>query len=734
MYDVLACSSTHEGCGWNVILSTNEFHFQSSNPGPPSFKALTSSVFCWFKMSATLLQPTDEQAVPPPPEPQLEVPEEREPLGPDQDREASVTMSIVSEAILSDIKPAIQKSEKWRVLVYGISEPDQEEANEHHLSLLGGIIGDQISPDKKTLTNFGFKKNGVAIIIHVGSHEQCTVTYEDVDLLLFFVAAKKGVLDFSKIEAQVREITETKGAMIWKHSVIVLTGVDANAEDFQKKQGNVSTRLETLLNTWRSQISHSLSKAIGDEVGVTSDDVLIQPAGKQEQPDLPTPLEKWFSQLWNGCFLSSKVKSMPAILKLAMRRITNTVRSKDIQKCSFHLQPIEAKIEPLNIKERITEIGRKAPIRASTRGAMVGAVIAGALAFGVTSPDITTPIGIGIAVAGGVLGACVAAAFCRKTQPVSREPEKIRTSELKPFYTELLTLTPSICTYLTNWAKLQDKCKIVVAGIEGEGVSTVAAALTEQEPTKGTKLYKKRIAKTNASIVVHDFPGLPKEGDKQVKARELVDFQKNYSTNLLIFCIPITSSREDFVYSHHLKYLDRLREVDSTILSHTVIALTHINELREEIREQNINLQTTFKQFFVEELQKWIKHIKMILQKYTNSEDSIANLPIIPVGDVEVKVDFSDDENPTPDTQFHWLSELLVHAMPATEPEGLPTLIKTNKRRLEEQPDEYIKVDQTQELIVKAQCTMFSKIGLRDRSHQGEAIGLMLGMNDEQEW
>ena len=192
------------------------------------------------------------------------------------------------------------------------------------------------------------------------------------------------------------------------------------------------------------------------------------------------------------------------------------------------------------------------------------------------------------------------------------------------------------------------------------------------------------------------------------------------------------------MYSLHLKYLDHLHELDSTVLSHTVIALTHINELREEYEKQNINSQTTFIQFFEDLLQKWRKRIKVELQNYTSIEDDIAsiiaNIPVIPVGNVEVSIDFSNDENPTPDTQFHWLSELLIHSMQATKPEGLPTLIKANKRRIQELPDEYHKVDKPRELITKAQCSMFSKIGLRDRSHQGEAIGFMLGVNDEQKW
>ena len=88
--------------------------------------------------------------------------------------------------------------------------------------------------------------------------------------------------------------------------------------------------------SWTSQIQQALASSIGDEENVTQSDAVIRPAGSKEEPDLPKPHEKWFSQVWLGCFLSSKLYSIPAIMKLAQGRIANKVSNQEILQLNFN--------------------------------------------------------------------------------------------------------------------------------------------------------------------------------------------------------------------------------------------------------------------------------------------------------------------------------------------------------------------------------------------------------------
>ena len=114
--------------------------------------------------------------------------------------------------------------------------------------------------------------------------------------------------------------------------------------------------------------------------------------------------------------------------------------------------------------------------------------------------------------------------------------------------------------------------------------------------------------------------GFPKVGGKQLKAKE---FQNNKNTHLLVFCIPMTSPKEDFVYSPHVKYLERLCEVNDKILCNTVIALTHANEMRAEMNKRNDLSQTSLHQFFHDELRRWKLQISMVLEKYIHIDSEI---------------------------------------------------------------------------------------------------------------
>lgn len=164
-----------------------------------------------------------------------------------------------------------------------------------------------------------------------------------------------------------------------------------------------------------------------------------------------------------------------------------------------------------------------------------------------------------------------------------------------------------------------------------------------------------------------------------------------------------------------------------------VIALTHANEMQAEMHKSNDSSSKSLQQFFSDELEGWKKQVKHALSKYVQLDDKIAEkVPVIPVGNVKPSINLSIGEKPSVVTQYHWLSELLLQAMPVIKPEGLPTLIKTNRNRFEEQPNKYIDRNRAPEAIFEAQCSMFQRIGLRDKKHPGEAIGLILGINDKQ--
>ncbi len=104
--------------------------------------------------------------------------------------------------------------------MYGVNEPDQQEANEPHMHILSGILGKEISPDKRTIPNFDFSSNGVTVTVHIGSHPECNVSHDEVDLMVYFISVKRKIVNHFHV-VKIGEITTARGAMVWKHSVIV---------------------------------------------------------------------------------------------------------------------------------------------------------------------------------------------------------------------------------------------------------------------------------------------------------------------------------------------------------------------------------------------------------------------------------------------------------------------------------------------------------------------------------
>ena len=670
-------------------------------------------------------------------------------ITPANDEEVPPTLDGITPAndeevppTLDGIIPAIRKSNAWRILVNGVNNCYTQEQDNHHWSVLCGIIGEQVSEDNRILPNFICrKKNGVIVTIQFGDNAECEVTAEDVDLLVFFLPINGNLLD-RKFAQKVSEITTKRNAMIWKHSIIILTGVDRTVESGNLKRGEAPLYLKTNLEQWTQGIQQALN-----DNNVSETEVPIIPAGRREQPDLPKPYEKWFLHLWHGCFTSSKVDSIPAILKLAQGRIRNDVKNTEIVERDFYKQYIRANENSVDIPRKIKVGfglgGSAAIIGGAAIGATTGGLIGG-LALGIPTLGIAAEAGavvgavvgagVGITIAGAAVGAASKGLKAKNTRQQQTEvtaPVEIEESELKQYYQALITHLPMICTNLTNWARKQSCCRVVVIGVEGEGVSTVCAALVGKTPSEGHgKIHLHQTGSKTTNFVVYDFPGFPKVKNKHPKARELVSFQNSKKTHLTIFCIPMTTRESPSLYIECLKCLC---ERDEKFLSNTVIALTHANQMRAKKRGENV--QTSFPQFFNEQLIKWKNQIKEKLPTETHIEKAVAEkVPVIPVGNVNPSIDLSDNEQPSPTTQYHWLSELLLHAMPVIKLEGLPTLIKINRERIDKQPNEYQNQDRARELIADAQISMFSSIGNKQNQHPGEAIGLIFGENDTPEW
>ena len=248
-----------------------------------------------------------------------------------------------STSNLSDIK----KNKEWRILAYSA---DQEH-RDHHMSLLSGIIGKEIPLEDQEEASYQLKKNGVTVTVHFGGHPDCKVTYEDVDLLLFFTPVNRSrkIIEKTSI-AQIEQISKSRGEMIWKHSIVILTGVDVIVDSFGGRSSEASPRQEMLLEACKAQIREALELALGNQLNPM--DVLIIPTGRQDQPDLPKPHEKWFTQLWHGCFFSSNT-SQAAILKIAQDRFSYNVRNNSLKDLPFYEQPIKVDNKGLSYKTKL---------------------------------------------------------------------------------------------------------------------------------------------------------------------------------------------------------------------------------------------------------------------------------------------------------------------------------------------------------------------------------------------
>ena len=565
---------------------------------------------------------------------------------------------------ITDILSKIESSKEWHILVYGLNNLGLDEQNIHHMSLLSGIVGETIGPDQRQKSNFTIKTKiyGVTVKIYNGSHAECKVSHEDIDLLIFFIpVVNKVVIDPSHI-AQIVKITKSHEAMIWKHSIAVLTGLDKTATSFEMDR-YTDARFETVLLVLTSQIQHALKAAVHTE----DFDILFQPAGSQQTPDLPKN-KKWFAILWRNCFLRSKISSMPAILKIAQGRLFY----KSTRTSSNVLKEKEFNEQPIQIEEK----------------------------------ELQT------------------------TQAVALSDQE---KNLTIHFTSLLAAIPKVRDSMQAWTQGKTYCNVIFAGMEDEDITTVTGALKKQEFVSSLTWSHIPRQLYSPTINVWEFR-LPRVCRREIKAKELLDFDwyPGRELHLLAICIPMNDNPNDFQDSAHACFLRHLCEMRESIISSMVIVLTHANKIQDVKTSRNECSQTNLQQFFKNELEQWKRNIRELLtRKIHFRQEEAEKVPIIPVGNDELTIDLSDNVQSTPETQYHWLSELLLHALPATKENGLPTLITINQKRMKERSNEYVDYDKAMKLVIEAKCSLLSNVGLRLKEHPGNAIGMILGLNTE---
>ena len=715
---------------------------------------------------------------------------------------ASSSEEVLPPATLGNIIPTLKKCNRFQVLAYGTSDPKYKPSqNSKHRELLSGVLCKDLEEPLNRNACFRFKKNEVEVTVHLGSHADCSANPGIIALLLLFIPIIDHVIHRTYTE-QIDKISQKFGAKIWEHAVVVLSGVGLT-------DGG-------RLNDWMRQIQHAVRPHTKHQINVLL-------AGSKSQPDLFAPNEKWFSKLWVSCFLSSKVASMPALIKIAQGRIQNKTESLEIAEKEFYEQPIEVKeniVElPKSLKLGLGIGGGGAIAGAAAAGATTGALI-GALAIGIPSFGVAAGAGLAIgALVGGGVGAGIAGAAVGGSYHLAKEKqmEEISIEDLGKYYTELLARTPKMYVFLNEWAEKQINCKIVVSGTEEEDVSTIAAALIGKAPRReGSSLYWKQITPLKTNLVVIDFSReSPYAANSPQGLKQLSDLQKKDTTHLLVICISITASRERFAESAHADYLENLCRQDPHILSNTVIVLSQANKIWDEMRKHNTAMDMSLQQYFINEVREWKTTIGEFLDN--NVENCmVENVIVMPAGNMEPSINLSD-LNISPDERVHyyWVSELLLHAMSVTKLDGLPALTRTNRKRMQDFPEHYpcpeadedefvelhrddkeprpqsgensqdeetapdgVPPDQGQpaeivaqhredqeaaeehhqdlslardenletvsvraerfdsesphKLFVEAQCKMFSQAGLKFKKHPGQAIGLILGVNEEQ--
>jgi len=365
----------------------------------------------------------------------------------------------------------IRSSHKCTFLVHGINELNQPvEQSLHHLSLLGGILGENIPDENRSVPSFSIKKNSVTATVHIGSHRECEISHEEVDLLIVFIPLIDRRVDLRATDKLIKDITQARRAVIWKHAVFVLTGTDAIADNVQK--------FPTKIETWTEEIMAYIKDAVGNMTDNIPDQmILMTPTGKQDSPDLPG-LPNWLSVLWYVSFFCSKQEAMPTLLKMCQERISYYVKASE-QTRPFHSQAI--KVDKVSWSFTVRKgLGIAGAGTAAVTGATIGALI-GALAIGIPSFGIAAGTGL---VLGAVIGGAAGTGAAVGIGSAIGGQDKDDSVKIREQMVDVLTNLPEILTGFKTWIGIgfwKEKphdCKIVVTGVEGEGVTAVTRSLT----------------------------------------------------------------------------------------------------------------------------------------------------------------------------------------------------------------------------------------------------------------
>ena len=132
---------------------------------------------------------------------------------------------------LEDLKQDICSSKNWKLLVYG--------SNEYHLTILSGILGEKLPNTMQG--KHSYEKNGVSVEVHFGPNadSESIISHENIDLFIYFIPIEEDRIQdeiLKKMLEEIEMITNNHGEMIWKHSVVVFSGMEATAENYRKKR------------------------------------------------------------------------------------------------------------------------------------------------------------------------------------------------------------------------------------------------------------------------------------------------------------------------------------------------------------------------------------------------------------------------------------------------------------------------------------------------------------------
>ena len=147
--------------------------------------------------------------------------------------------------------------------------------------------------------------------------------------------------------------------------------------------------------------------------------------------------------------------------------------------------------------------------------------------------------------------------------------------------------------------------------------------------------------------------------------------------------------------------------------------------------KHNNQSEITFKEFFNEELEQWEKEIKLLLEKSLRlSSEAAERVKVVVIGSSDQPtIKFSESE------EYHWQSKFYLKILSQTQSHGLPILIKMNRKRIADQGDDYFDKDHAEQVLIDTQCAMFSGKGKEQFDEfSGETVGLIMGVNEAQDW